>query len=155
MLVAAFNFLSPPASWQQRLCLALQVWNLLECQEWDGLTHPACPNVFLQVVCSHFSIMDKQHQHLMMAGTVEFEAALVEPQCSDHFPCVLIPHDIAEILSDSQFPNVKVDNIFLLAGRFFSLHTRSCCFLQTMEIFPVPFKAVRMLSHMVASVTAD
>lgn len=115
MLVAAFNFLSPPASWQQRLCLALQVWNLLECQEWDGLTHPACPNVFLQVVCSHFSIMDKQHQHLMMAGTVEFEAAPVEPQCSDHFPCVLIPHGIAEILSDSQFPNVKVDNIFLIS----------------------------------------
>lgn len=42
-----------------------------------------------------------------------------------------------------------------LAARFFSLHTGSCCFLQTMEIFPVAFKAVRMLSHMVASVTAE
>lgn len=52
MLLSAFILLSPRSSWQQRLCLAHQVWNLLECQQWHGLTCPVHPNVFLQGVCS-------------------------------------------------------------------------------------------------------
>lgn len=62
-----------------------------------GLTCPACPNVSSQVVCSQFPV-DKQHQHLMMVVTVEFKAEL---HC---LPCVLIPPDIAEAMSDSHLP---------------------------------------------------
>lgn len=136
------------ASWLLRLCLAHQAWNLLECQEWEVLTHPVCPNVFLQVVCS---LWNKQHQQLVMVVTVEQDSK--QPWLN--FTACPVIWSLMTLLKSRlilSFLHVKTNkSIFLISWQVVSLHTRSCWFLQTMEIFPVPFKAVRMLSHMVAS----
>lgn len=133
----------PPGS---RDCLAHQVWNLLECQQWDGLTHPVSPNVFLREICSLW--WSSIHSWWWL-GLLNSKKPWLNFTACPVFWSLMTLLKSCLILS---FLHMKINNnVFLISWQFFSLHTRSCCFPQTMEIFPVPFKAVRMLSHMVAS----
>lgn len=100
MLASAFNFLSPRASWQQRLPDPPGV----ESAGMSAVGWVNTPSKSQCVLTGGLLPMVKQHQQLMMVGTVEFKEAMVELHC---LPCILIPHDIAEVMPDSQLPTYE------------------------------------------------